>query len=84
MADSLEEEALQVGEMAEESGKEREGLQGEGIAVQRRGRSRTGVGCSWRGGQREGEHRDPLAVEVVDKTSEAASGWKVPSAQPRC
>lgn len=84
MADSLEEEALRVGEMAEESGKEREGFQREGIAVQRRGRSRAGVGCGWRGGQREGEHRGPLAVEVVDKSSEAASGWKVPSEQPCC
>ena len=31
ISDFLEEEALQVGKMAEESGEEREGLQGEGM-----------------------------------------------------
>lgn len=82
MADFLEEEALQVGKMAEESGEEREGLQGEGIAVQRRGRSIMGVGCGWRGGQRKGQHRGPVAIGVVGKSGEAASGWKVPSEQP--
>ena len=65
--------------MAEESGEEREGLQGEGIAVQRRGRSIMGVGCGWRGGQRKGQHRGPVAI---GKSGEAASGWKVPSEQP--
>ena len=81
-ADFLEAEALRVGEMPEESGK-KEGLQVEGIAMQRRGWSRTGVGCGWRGGQREGQHRGPVAVGVVGKSSEAASGRKGPSEQPR-
>ena len=84
MADFLEEEALQVGEMPEELGEEKEGLQAEGIAMQRRGWSGMGVGCGWRGGQREGQHRGPVAIGVMGKISEAASGWKGPSEQPRC
>lgn len=67
ISDFLEEEALQVGKMAEESGRGEGRTPGGGNAVQRRGRSRTGVGCGWRGGQREGQQRGPVAIGVVDK-----------------